>query len=261
MPQCIFFDLLQNQGYDRAFAMNHDGHFGGFLSNVQSRNEGGLDVAPAGFFGADSGMKSFDDTPIYRDIDVLTGWWNSRKANDHPVALYYNSISLHDGNVLKGHEKESSTKTYAERMHRLFDDINQFIDLLKHSNKPVVLVMVSEHGAAIHGDQMQIQGMREIPSPVITKVPLAIKLIGLPQFHVNGPIMSDRHVSYLAIVDLLKNLLNQESSNLTVEQLSGQLPETDFVSANEDTTVLQLGAGYFIKEGANPWATYHLTAP
>jgi hypothetical protein len=210
-----------------------------------------------GQFGASSELKSFDGTPIFNDFDVLSGWWSKRMLQPGPkVALYYNTISLHDGNVLKGHESESSTRTYPQRMHRIMDDIGRFADLIDRSGQPVLLVLVSEHGGAIHGDHLQIQGMREIPSPQITKVPLAIKFLGLPNLKPQEKIFSDRNISYLGMADFLRQLLNPSDDHATVLDHVNHVLETDFVSANEDTTVMRHGSQYMLKEGSNPWKDY-----
>jgi hypothetical protein len=123
------------------------------------------------------------------------------------------------------------------------------------------LVLVSEHGAAIHGDREQIQGMREIPSPAITKVPLAIKLIGLPGARPDTPIFSDQRISYLAISELLNRMMASDAATKPLEQMIDHLPETDFVSANEDTTIMGVNRGFYIQEGANPWAPYATSPP
>ena len=254
---CFLFDELASNGYVPQFVMNHDGHFGGFIDNVRSRSEGGLNTAPLGQFGASSNLKSFDGTPIFSDFEVLSGWWSRRLSEPGPkVALYYNTISLHDGNVLKGHESESSTKTFPQRMHRLMDDVARFTDLLDRSGQPVMLVLVAEHGAAIHGDHLQIQGMREIPSPQITQVPLAIKFLGLPAIKPQEQITSERNISYLGMADFLRQLLNQSDEHATVADLAAHVLETDFVSANEDTTLIRVGQQFMLKEGSNAWKEY-----
>lgn len=256
-PQCFLFDGLASLGYQREFLMNHDGHFGGFIGNVTQRNEGGLDVAPLGDLGAGSHMRSFDNTPIHDDFDLLSRWWARRLGQQGAsVALYYNTISLHDGNVLQDQKSASSMKTYPERMHRLLADIGKFIGKLEQSGKPVLLAVVAEHGAALHGEKNFIAGMREIPAPSITEVPLAVKFIGLPQFKPAAPIVTGKKTSYLALAELIRKATESPSSGLDAAQLIRELPETGFVSTNDTTTVIGVSDRYWIKAGVLPWSEY-----
>lgn len=256
-PQCFLFDGLVSLGYRRQYLMNHDGHFGGFIGNVTSRSEGGLDITPLGDLGAGSQMRSFDNTPIYEDFDLLNRWWTKRLANPDPsVALYYNTISLHDGNVLQDQKSASSMKTYPDRMHRLVADIGKFMGTLEQSGKPVLLVVVAEHGAALHGEKNFIAGMREIPAPSITEVPLAIKFIGLPQFKPATPIVTPKKISYLALAELIRKATESPSSGLDAAQLIRELPETAFVSTNDTTTVIGVSDRYWLKAGVLPWSEY-----
>jgi len=253
--QCFLFDDLASLGYQRQYLMNHDGHFGGFIGNVTSRSEGGLDIQPLGDLGAGSHMRSFDNTPIYDDFDLLNRWWTKRLANkDLSIALYYNTISLHDGNVLQDQKSVSSMKTYPERMHRLIADIGKFIGRLEESGKPVLLVVVAEHGAALHGEKNFIAGMREIPAPSITEVPLAVKFIGLPQFKPAAQIVTAKKTSYLALAELIRKASESPSSGLDAAQLIRELPETAFVSTNDTTTVIEISDHYWTKAGVLPWS-------
>ena len=43
---------------------------------------------------------------------------------------------------------------------------------LEASGRRAVVVLVPEHGAALRGDSAQIAGLREIPTPAITLVPV-----------------------------------------------------------------------------------------
>src|SRR5690606_11436982 len=128
-------------------------------------------------------MQNFDGSPIYNDYALLSQWWKKHAAEaapgGAPAALYYNTISLHDGNRVPGMASRSSLDTYKPRLVQLLADFDHFIDDLEKSGRPVALVLVPEHGAALRGDKMQISGMREIPSPRITLVPTAVKLIGI----------------------------------------------------------------------------------
>src|SRR5262249_39716216 len=125
--------------------MNHDGHFGNFFADVRDR--GGLTAALEDNSGATPAETAFDGTPVYSDYSVLSRWWTKRQANRAPrVALYYNSISLHDGNrVLNG------GSSYGDRFASFSRDITRFLSLLRASGRNVVVVFIAEHGAALGG--------------------------------------------------------------------------------------------------------------
>ncbi len=73
-------------------------------------------------------------------------------------------------------------------------DFDQFLTELERTGRPVAVLLMPEHGAALRGDEYQISGMREIPNPRITLVPAALKLIGLPTANApNAPDAPDGH--------------------------------------------------------------------
>jgi len=262
--QCYLFNVLEGIGYQRQLLLNHDGHFGGFLQEVQNVQQGGLNVPLWGDLGAKVQMHSFDGTPIYEDFDILSRWWAKRKArSDQPVALYYNTISLHDGDVLPGQEKISSIKSFPTRMHKLMQDIDGFTTTLEQTGRPVALILVAEHGAALHGDTVQIPGMRELPSPRITLVPAAIKFIGIPGFQSAHPVISNRPTSYLALTELIKGVMVSGAYGghaLDLEGLVNGLSETEYVSENEQTVVLGKGSKYYLHEPNTDWMDYKVKA-
>lgn len=252
--QCFLFDNLASRGYQREVLLNHDGHFGNFIGNISNRSEGGLNVEPAGSLNARIGMHSFDNAPIYDDLDILKKWWQKRTdTGGQAVALYYNTISLHDGNVRIGEHAGSSMKTYPDRVRRLMSDMESFADILKQSGRPVMLVLVAEHGAAMHADNHALAGMREIPLPSITRVPLAIRFIGMPRMKPTTQLTSSKPSSYLALADLVQQMTTQPMSTARLEDILQSLPETRPVSVNETTTVMEVAGQHWIKAGTLPW--------
>ncbi|MFX5610794.1 cellulose biosynthesis protein BcsG, partial [Acinetobacter baumannii] len=90
------------------------------------------------------------------DYAVLEKWYKSRLAqNSGPLALYYNTVTLHDGNRLPD-SKLTSIQSYPLRLTRLLDDIDKLIALIAQSGRKAVVVFVPEHGAALRGDANQI---------------------------------------------------------------------------------------------------------
>lgn len=259
--QCRLFQNLADVGFDTDLLLNHDGHFGDFLKDVQQR--GGLNLTPLGSLGAAAPQSSFDDTPIYDDYDILHRWWNDLQSHRDakPKALYYNTISLHDGNrIAGGGAITNSLETFQPRAEKLLNDLDKFITEIESSGRPALVVFVPEHGAAVHGDDMQISGMREIPNPQITLVPVGVKFVGLnrPQA---SPLTITQPASYLALSELLSRTVRQNPYAQPAPDLSSyvkDLPITDFVSENEDTVIVRNPNGYSMRAPDGSWVDYAL---
>ena len=255
--QCLTMDNMRQIGFDQQLAMNHDGHYGGFLDDV--RKGGGLNSTPFGYAGIPTYLQSFDGSPVYDDYAVLLKWWEKRvQSTNERVVLFYNSISLHDGNYYSG-RRTNSMEIYTPRLTRFLDDMDRFFSVLQASGKRVVVVFVAEHGASIRGDRMQIAGLREIPSPRITIVPVGIKLIGMPDNPAATPFMVTMPTSYLAVSQLLANFVAVTpfgKSNLSMEDYVRDLPATEFVSENEDVVVMRHSKQYFIQAKDADWVEY-----
>lgn len=258
-PQCYLFPNLREAGFKTEVVMNHDGRYEDFASSLESL--GGTGVKPEDHADAAIGMASFDGTPIYNDFSVLSKWWARRVADNAPrVAMYYNTISLHDGNRLPGVKATASLETYKPRLAKLMDDFDRFVSELEAQGRPVLLVIVPEHGAAIRGDKMQISGLREIPSPTITKVPAAVKFIGFKQAE-HAPIRVDTPTSYTALTTLMSTMLARNgfgNSPPVLADLVKALPRTEFVSENDALVVMRRGNGYVMRSGDGDWLDYEV---
>ena len=252
---CFVMDGLQNAGFEPHWAMNHDGHFGNFFGDV--RNRGGLAAALEDNTGATRAQQAFDGTPVYSDYSVLSRWWAKRQANRAPrVALYYNTISLHDGNRVLGTEHPDSS--YGARFARLNSDIAKFMEEVRASGRRVILVFIAEHGAALGGDRRQIQGLREIPTGAIAHVPVAIALINATrpapatQSRINVP------SSYPALTELLSRLIATnpfDKPAVSLDPYTAALPQADFVAENNGTTVVQVGTHYMMRSPDGAWSS------
>lgn len=62
-----------------------------------------------------------------------------------------------------------------------------------------MVVVVPEHGGALKGDRMQVSGLRDIPSPSITDVPVGVKFFGMKAPHQGAPIVIEQPSSFTAI--------------------------------------------------------------
>lgn len=258
---CHLFDGLAQAGYKPALLMNHDGHFDNFAR--QLREQGGLASLGASATldtGARVAMRSFDGTPIYADDDTLMRWWRARGSDPAPRALLYNTITMHDGNRVPGSVSRRSRETYKPRLLKFFADLERFIALVEQSQRPTLLLLVPEHGGAVRGDAVQIPGLREIPTPAITSVPAAVKLIGFDGLPPGtAPISVERPSSYHALAALIAALLpggRAVGGREQLEALVRELPGTDWVAENEGTVLLRQGRSSWLRTPQIGWAPY-----
>src|SRR5271169_4564476 len=136
--RCLTFDNLQQIGFEPQLAMNHDGHYGGFLEDVHEL--GGLKATLFDTNGVPPYLQSFDGSPVHDDYAVLSKWWEKRlQSPTERVALFYNTISLHDGNYYTGH-RSNSMEIYSARLTQLLDDMDRFFSVLQASGRRAVVV-------------------------------------------------------------------------------------------------------------------------
>ena len=116
---CYLMDSLKHSGFEPGLVLNHDGHFDKFLQTVQIQGRLNAPLMPLN--GVAITQHAFDDTPIYEDLSVLGRWLENRQKSNSPrVAMYYNTISLHDGNHLAGaNSKLNSSENYKIRLTKL----------------------------------------------------------------------------------------------------------------------------------------------
>ena len=256
--QCYLFENLASLGFDNDFAMNHNGNFDNFLGMVES--QGRVDAKLQSLSGVKIAQRSFDGTPIFDDEQVLNKWLKSRLTSSKPrAALYYNTISLHDGNIIEGRSKfGSSLKSYGTRTEMLFKQFDRFFKRLAQSGRNYMVVMVPEHGASLAGDKMQIAGMRDIPSPAILDIPVGVKFIG-PKVKANSAqkVISDPS-SYLAISELIARATrqNQFEGTLDLAALVADLPQTPMVGENSGTRMQMFNGKPYIQLDDGDWMVY-----
>jgi cellulose synthase operon protein YhjU len=261
---CYLFRNLAAAGYRPALLLNHDGHFDNFAQ--QLRMQGGIGADPDDNRSAPVAMTSFDGTPIRSDFDLLAQWWKQHVSGvpnpDAHTALLYNTITLHDGNRVPGMTGMTSLQTYAPRLHRLFGDLGRFLDLIEASGRPTVVVLIPEHGAALRGDAVQVAGLREIPTPAITTVPAAVKLIGFPGIRKANsgpgaaPLTVDAPSSYLALLTLVAGLtqsgpVNETTQNLQMLLLA--LPSSEWIAENDGTVFFRHAGRQYLRSQSGQW--------
>ena len=260
-PRCYLFDELKNIGFEKQWGLNHDGEYDDYKSLVIQHGQ--FTEQPFSLRNVPFEIESFDGTPIHNDLGALTQWLSERETSASArVALFYNSITLHDGNRYIGDKASlSSLENFHPRLNRVLTDINDFLTLLETSNNNAIVIMVPEHGAAIRGDKLQIAGLREIPTPSITKIPVGIKFVGPDWHHPNHSYQIDAPASYYGLADLLAKLIiinpfQQKDMNI-IEELLDSIPTYRFVSENEGVVVVQRNEEYYIRLENNEWIEYN----
>ncbi len=260
---CHLFAQLAAQGYQVQLEMNHDGQFEKFIDTVK-QNLSAPSETWVDFSTIKSGLVSFDGTPLADDGELLKSWWQARinatATRTAPVALYYNTVSLHDGNRYPG-TTETSIQNYPKRAGKLFSDINKLIAQIAQSKRRALVLLVPEHGAALAGDTSQISGLRDTPTPAITIVPAAARWVdgSIPEPPAGrpAPVTVSHNVSYTALATLLNKVMENQPNPRTApdwKNLVRDLPVTRGVSENDQTIVMQVGDRYKIKLPAGQWS-------
>ncbi|HEH9427133.1 TPA: cellulose biosynthesis protein BcsG [Aeromonas sobria] len=252
--QCLLMDQLAQLGFEKQVAMDHSGAFGNYLKELKELVS--LDTEPMSREGLPHDLASFDGEPIYRD-DALFARWLKERGQSQAIrnATFFNLIALHDGNR---YAKNRQIAPYKARLRTLLDQLDHFLSELERSGRKVMVVVVPEHGAALAGDRMQMSGLRDIPSPAITRIPVGIAFIGT-----RAPHEPTRHIagesSYLAISELVAKTLGSDlfdAPTIDWNGLLNNLPKTPMVSENQGTVVVHYQNDYHIKLGQGDWVPY-----
>jgi cellulose synthase operon protein YhjU len=260
--KCYLLNNLKELGFNTELILNHSGLFDNFTSLVQER--GGIDVNPTRY-NSKPYLVSFDKSPIQRDKDIFSQWLQNRdKGVTDKMFTLYNTVSLHDGNHFENNMEIMSSETYGRRLITLLDDLYEVIEGLKKSNRPIVVLLVPEHGANIRGDNMQIAGMRDLPSPGITNVPVGLKIIGNNIQRLGLQKHVTQQSSYLAIAHLINQLLEQDifgKSEFDPESLLQNIPQTPVLSENmltenDGSIVMQYQNNYYYSFNNGEWNEY-----
>ncbi|MBI4056746.1 MAG: cellulose biosynthesis protein BcsG [Elusimicrobia bacterium] len=254
--ECYMMENLRGAGYRTYTVFNHDGKYSEMAKGVvaQGKADPMMEVE-----GLPAEEYNFDNSPIYNNYAILKRWWELRQSHGSKRAVvYYNSITLHDGARRASQEKgvpKPRSVMYKEFAQSLFRDLERFFDLLSSSNRNVVVVFVPEHGAALQGTKIQTAGLREIPLPQITTVPVGIKFIGKGYVHLaQKPKTIDKPVSYLAIAHLLASFLKISSfAERGAENAFFTIPETGFMAENQHACVLKSRNGFFYRGKQKKW--------
>lgn len=253
---CMLFEQLRKSGFEVEMGLNHDGRFQDF-SQLVKMNLGGNAPQTVSHNDVPVGVQAFDGSRVARDGDYLRAWWNKRTQQENTaVAYYYNSITLHDGNRLPD-SNINSLNSYALRLERVLNDIQSVVGEIRRSNRKALVIVVPEHGAGLSGEYGQLVGLRELPTPAITKVPVFGYWVA-PGYAraTSGPVNIKQPISYLALSEFISRWLGQTSEQQTQPtwpELLSNLPSTRFVSQQGNITIIESQGSYWIKAPGTPW--------
>ncbi len=253
--RCYLFDNLANLGFKQQLMMDHTGVFGNYLQEL--REEGNLNAPLMSQAGIRPELSSFDSSPVLNDGEVMQRWLDERqKSADTRSATFYNLIPLHDGTRELG---SSKTAPWQPRAKMLFDQLDTFLTNLDKSGRRVMVIVVPEHGAALEGDKMQMSGLRDIPSPSITHVPVGIKFVGMKAPHPAQAVDVSTPTSLQAISELVSRAVDgQVFSNpqVNLATLTANLPQTPVVSENDNAVVMMYQGKPWIRLNGGDWVAY-----
>ena len=251
-PHCYLFENLKALGFNQEVVLNHTGVYGNYLQEL--RDDADLKQPLMSQQGLDVAYNGFDGSPIYNDGELFKRWLHNRTTSDVKKSVtFFNLITLHDGNHLLGKTK---TAPYGDRAKKLFDQLDEFLSNLEKSGKRYMVVVVPEHGAALQGDKLQMSGLRDIPMPYITHVPVGIRFINMKATTTHPTNEIDQPSSFLALSELIsRSLKNNIFGTDTIDWtgLTNQLPETAPVSENEGSRVVQYQGKTYIQLNEGDW--------
>ena len=247
---------LEKGGWESHLVLDHNGAFDHYLENL--RLIGGVSAPLMDQKNLSAQYEAFDGTPIMRTSEVLNAWMKIRDASSVPTVSLMNLIALHDGNRLPG---TSSSLPFKPRARKMLDDLDAFLDKLDAKAKPLMLIVVSEHGAAVRGDKIQVARLREIPSPAITQIPVYVKFVGLDNTGASRTIAGP--TSYLALSELMARTIEsgsyrnpKASHEEALNQIVRNLPLTWQVSENSNAVVMPYAGDTWLKLKNNRWLKY-----
>ncbi|MSE15999.1 cellulose biosynthesis protein BcsG, partial [Pantoea agglomerans] len=137
--------------------------------------------------------------------------------------------------------------------------LDAFMTQLEKSGRRVMVLVVPEHGAALQGDKMQMSGLRDIPSPDITHVPVGIKFVGMKAPHQAQPLNIDAPTSLLALSEIVSRVVDGQvfnAPNVNMSVLTDKLPQTPVVSENDGAVVIMYQGKPWIRLNGGDWVAY-----
>ncbi|OSN02088.1 cellulose biosynthesis protein BcsG [Lonsdalea populi] len=252
---CYLFDNLEKLGFRQQLVLDHPGIFGNYLKSLREQGRIGAPLMSQG--GIAPSYTSFDGTPVFSDAQLMQRWLDDRQqSNEMRSATFVNVIPLHDGTRDLGTTRSAP---YQPRAQQMFDQLEAFMRQLDESGRRVMVIVVPEHGAALAGDKMQMSGLRDIPSPAITHVPVGILFAGMKAPHQEQPLRIDAPTSMLALSELISRVVDGQvfnAANVNMSVLTDNLPTTPVVSENDGAVVMRYQGKTWIRLNGGDWVNY-----
>jgi cellulose synthase operon protein YhjU len=258
--ECSLMGSLHDQGYKLDFARNHDGKYGKFDEEVKKFGQFGATPFTPSKLVARKYM--FDNSPVYDDYHVLEQWWRARqKSRSKNVALYYNTVSLHDGTHWSKDTdwwNKDEIAQYTASVQGFLGDMSKFFKLLASSGRNVLVVFVAEHGRSIHGSVIAPSGLRDIPLPRITTVPVGIKLFGKGYADAESgrALIISKPASYFALSYMLAAFTERspfQADHYSSRNFIDSIPQTFYVSENQDNVIVKKDGDYYLFGKDKKW--------
>ncbi|CAB0150161.1 hypothetical protein PSI9734_00728 [Pseudidiomarina piscicola] len=253
-PQCLVSRQLAELGFSSELLLNHTGeydNFSGLLQQYGGLPQSNYDVS------APVAMTGFDNSLIRSDQAVLDNWL-ADTAGDSARFTFYNTLSLHDGNRVPNFSG-NSLESYEFRAAKLMDELYQLQQKIEASGRRVLMAIVPEHGANLAGDNLQLPGLREVPTPPVTHVPVLISLFGEGLEPPTEQIAVERTTGPTAITSAIFNIHAQQpfaNSDFSLSSVAEQLPATDWVAENKDVKVMEFQQNFVLKIKERDWLPY-----
>lgn len=258
-PECELLNRLGDAGWENRLYMDHNGAFDNYLQTLRDR--AGLKPALNDLDRAKPLYYDFDGSHIHSSYDVFSQWFEALPPEPSRTVSFFNLVALHDGNRSL---RDNSQIDFASRAKRLLDDLERIMARIEESRRPVLFLIVPEHGAAVRGDKIQMARLREIPSPHITNVPIYVKFFGLEGLTTQkGPKTMSDPVSYLAVSELVSRTITSglyrqdaASQGPVLQSILTDLPQTWPVSQNANASVVRFAGSWWIRLRGGKWLHY-----
>lgn len=255
-PECEIVTQLQGIGFHPFFYMDHNGEFEDYIGGLRER--AGLSTPLSPIDQLPRQYTAFDGSGIVRDSAVFDKWLKDIEQKKGNSVTLFNLVSLHDG-TRDALDKQSVP--YKPRAELLIKDIENFMEELQKTGRNIMLIVIPEHGAALRGDVVQMARLRDLPSRRITDIPVMVKFFGANMPHVESPVLIKETSSYQSLSEMVKrvitsNFFASKQSLGSIEELTSNLPKTDWVAENSGSIVLERDGQDYVRIGDGQWLPY-----